>query len=120
MPFCKGHAKAGSQTSGYKLVLLLTALAYPPVSEDAEGINFKNMLQKKLANLGTLLSRDAQKKIVGGDEDEGGGGGGGACWSDDDCLSGIWIECNGEWILSGPGRCYWGESGLRCHYSVGC
>ena len=52
----------------------------------------------------------------GGDDEDG------PCTSDADCVNGKDMNCNGQIIPSGPGRCYanTGSNEKKCHYSVAC
>lgn len=69
-----------------------------------------------LANMQGKLSRAEMKNIMAGyytppiNE----------CNTDQDCLGGTDINCNGTVIHSGPGRCYDSGTGCKCHYSVAC
>lgn len=76
-------------------------------------------MKSKLLNLGTALSRDAQKKLVGGsigDDGEGGscsGLGSETCSASTSCT----VKCNGTNVT---GHCKWSSTFTKCFCVSNC
>ena len=69
-------------------------------------------------NYGTVLSRDAMRKVLGGNAPGGDDGGSTPCTVDADCGNKVRSCSSGDLVVNG--RCYSGSGGDRvCHWA-GC